>query len=271
MSSYIPPPLKLSRTSQFDVHTQLNTEVVQNPIRARCCGFGQKDRRPIDPPPILELLAEDHSGNKIDLRPEDSILFLAQCELYNADKTENRTLVHTPWSSMAPSFLNSSEKQKLSGKPEYVRNLIGSTVSNAYHLHNQQNQAGTYFIFHDLSVRTEGTFTLKFIFVNLAAGEPLTMTTHIQQEVFSSPFSVYPAKKFPGLTESTLLSRCFSKQGIKIPIRNETTYKRLTHTLYNPEEDDNKNNPIDDKQEKVQPIPRMNYTRLPISDFLSPE
>lgn len=71
---------------------------------------------------------------------------------------------------MAPSFLNSSEKQNLSGKPEYVRNLIGSTVSNAFHLQNQQNQAGTYFIFHDLSVRTEGIFTLKFIFVNLAAG-----------------------------------------------------------------------------------------------------
>lgn len=78
--------------------------------------------------------------------------------------------MHTPWSSMAPSFLTSNEKERFAGKPEYVRNLIGSTVSNAYHLLNQQNQAGIYFIFHDLSVRTEGNFTLKFVFVNLAVG-----------------------------------------------------------------------------------------------------
>lgn len=82
-----------------------------------------------------------------------------QCELLNIAKTENRTLVYTPWSS------NSSNE-----KPEYVRNLIGSSVSNAYHLYNEFDKPGTYFIFHDLSVRTEGAFVLKFVFANLAAG-----------------------------------------------------------------------------------------------------
>lgn len=43
-------------------------EVVQNPIRARCCGFGEKDRRPIDPPPILQLSSKDQDGNPIDLK-----------------------------------------------------------------------------------------------------------------------------------------------------------------------------------------------------------
>lgn len=28
--------------------------------------------------------------------------------------------------------------------------------------------------------------------------EPLTMSTHVQQEVFSAPFTVYPAKKVKG-------------------------------------------------------------------------
>jgi hypothetical protein len=42
--------------------------VVQDPIRARCCGFGEKDRRPIDPPPILELIAEDRFGKPIELK-----------------------------------------------------------------------------------------------------------------------------------------------------------------------------------------------------------
>jgi hypothetical protein len=29
--------------------------IVQHPDRARSAGFGQKDRRPVDPPPILQL------------------------------------------------------------------------------------------------------------------------------------------------------------------------------------------------------------------------
>lgn len=39
--------------------------------------------------------------------------------------------------------------------------------------------------------------------------------------VFSDVFQVYSAKKFPGVCESTVLSKCFATQGIKIPIRKE--------------------------------------------------
>lgn len=28
----------------------------QQPLHARMCGFGEKDRRPIDPPPIVQLI-----------------------------------------------------------------------------------------------------------------------------------------------------------------------------------------------------------------------
>jgi hypothetical protein len=38
---------------------------------------------------------------------------------------------------------------------------------------------------------------------------------------FSEPFTVYSAKKFPGVIESTPLSKCFAQQGIKIPIRKD--------------------------------------------------
>jgi hypothetical protein len=39
--------------------------------------------------------------------------------------------------------------------------------------------------------------------------------------VFSEPFQVFSAKKFPGVIESTTLSKCFALQGIKIPIRKD--------------------------------------------------
>lgn len=42
---------------------------------------------------------------------------------------------------------------------------------------------------------------------------------------FSDKFQVYSAKKFPGVIESTPLSKCFAAQGIKIPIRKDTKEK----------------------------------------------
>lgn len=39
--------------------------------------------------------------------------------------------------------------------------------------------------------------------------------------VFSDKFQVYSAKKFPGVIESTPLSKAFAQQGIKIPIRKD--------------------------------------------------
>ena len=38
---------------------------------------------------------------------------------------------------------------------------------------------------------------------------------------FSDRFQVYSAKKFPGVIESTQLSKTFASQGIKIPIRKD--------------------------------------------------
>ena len=40
--------------------------------------------------------------------------------------------------------------------------------------------------------------------------------------VYSACFKVYSAKKFPGVADSTELSRSFAKQGIKISIRKES-------------------------------------------------
>ena len=43
----------------------------------------------------------------------------------------------------------------------------------------------------------------------------------VQATVFSETFQVYSAKKFPGVIESTPLSKAFASQGIKIPIRKD--------------------------------------------------
>ncbi|KAF8940823.1 hypothetical protein BGZ47_007601, partial [Haplosporangium gracile] len=38
---------------------QARIKIVQQPLHARMCGFGEKDRRPVDPPPIVQLLLDE--------------------------------------------------------------------------------------------------------------------------------------------------------------------------------------------------------------------
>lgn len=106
----------------------------------------------------------------------------------------------------------------------FTRNLIGSLTVNAFKLHDPVGKLGFWFILQDLSVRTEGIFRLKMNFVDVGNGQGNGLNTGkapVLATVFSEPFQVYSAKKFPGVIESTPLSKTFASQGIKIPIRKD--------------------------------------------------
>ncbi|KAK5663291.1 hypothetical protein OQA88_3718 [Cercophora sp. LCS_1] len=123
-----------------------------------------------------------------------------------------------------------SQRLSISGsQPQgmFTRNLIGSLAASAFRLVDTEDKDGIWFVLQDLSVRTEGNFRLRFSFVNVgtpaASGQPLINQgkAPVLASVFSDVFQVYSAKKFPGVCESTPLSKCFATQGIKIPIRKE--------------------------------------------------
>lgn len=110
----------------------------------------------------------------------------------------------------------------------FTRNLIGSLAASAFRLTDENERIGIWFILQDLSVRTEGHFRLRFSFVNVAPPTPTgsgamvnTGKAPVLASCFSDVFTVYSAKKFPGVWESTTLSKTFASQGIKIPIRKE--------------------------------------------------
>lgn len=148
--------------------------------------------------------------------------------------------------------------------PGYNRTLIGQLCSSAQRLKDGDDKAGIWFIFPDLSVRTEDWFRLKFSFFNVGktlsglsfnkvwdeaaasncaptSGTPDTINPKrieglraglVAEQapclayVFSKPFKVYSAKKFPGVAESTSLSKVFANQGIKISIRKDPDAKK---------------------------------------------
>lgn len=202
--------------------------VIQQPERARACGSGAKssaDRRPVDPPPVVELRIFEGAG------PEKSDVTFG----YKANFFLFATL------EMARPIANGR------GQPaqQQVPVLTGMPVSGMAYL-DRPTEAG-YFIFPDLSVRHEGKYKLSF---NLyeetkhdgdkdAAGDlpaeqksmgPDGCTPEKsfdwRLEVKSIAFTVYSAKKFPGLAESTLLSRTVAEQGCRVRIRRDVRMRR---------------------------------------------
>lgn len=124
--------------------------------------------------------------------------------------------------------------------------LTGTPVAGIAYL-DRPDLAG-YFVFPDLSVRHEGKYRLSF---NLyeevkdlkdADAEPAGTSSevaeikrapmapqkhvHYRLEVKSMPFSVFSAKRFPGLTESTNISRIVAEQGCRVRIRRDVRMRR---------------------------------------------
>ncbi|GJN83357.1 velvet complex subunit 2 [Purpureocillium lilacinum] len=325
-------------------------DVVQQPRRARMCGFGDKDRRPITPPPCVRLIITDAAtGREIDCNAIDHSMFVLNVDLWSDDGSREVNLVRsstgspsisstTPFSystlnggdpSMSPypqhvlassrdgsyppaqagPYVSDYQVQPgynqgpspfppngsygppqqyfpqhpqhpqhqgyrhdgsvpplpsqanmvqfnrngvpvapgygpgpagvtvVGNQPQgmFTRNLIGSLAASAFRLSDTTDHIGIWFVLQDLSVRSEGTFRLRFSFVNVGArggsrrdGNAPKINTGrapILASCFSNQFTVYSAKKFPGVCESTPLSKTFATQGIKIPIRKDANVK----------------------------------------------
>lgn len=73
---------------------------------------------------------------------------------------------------------------------------MGSLVSSPSLLKNAEGEQGLYFAFPDLSIRTEGQYTLRFSLIKLVSSDfQPNATSKIIAQVFSDPFTVYSAKK----------------------------------------------------------------------------
>ncbi|KAG2172684.1 hypothetical protein INT43_000031 [Umbelopsis isabellina] len=162
----------------------------------------------------------------------DILFMIVQCDLHSEDGSQSCNLVynpsHLPAETVTPiaTAMNSTMAVRPLHEPAPTRNLTGQTIANACQLLDSDNKPGIFFVFPDLSVRTEGRFTLRFVLIDLSEGEPSTMSTRIKHQVFSNPFTVYSPKSFPGMRESTPLSVAFAKQGSKIAIRKGSRISR---------------------------------------------
>lgn len=202
--------------------------VIQQPERARACGSGAKssaDRRPVDPPPVVELRIWEGEG---DNREDVTFAYSANFFLF-ATLEMARPIAHG----------------RVQAPQQQVPVLTGMPVSGMAYL-DRPTEAG-YFIFPDLSVRHEGKYRLSFNLYEQthtkedkdAEPSPVQDTKpqipgsttpdssfDWRMEVQSAEFTVFSAKKFPGLAESTSLSRTVAEQGCRVRIRRDVRMRR---------------------------------------------
>ncbi|CAO3696966.1 unnamed protein product [Rhizopus stolonifer] len=148
------------------------------------------DRRPIEPPPILQLSWE------------------------NATEEELKKCLQSPFYFMVANLVSEKDPQTvLLPTQDY---LSGTTVSSLHRLRDLDNSDGGFFVFGDLAVKKEGKFRLQFNLFEIVDGQ-----VQNRKISYSNSFTVYLPKHFPGPVEATFLSRTFSDQGVKMRIRKE--------------------------------------------------
>lgn len=235
-----------TRTTREGKNLRYELKVLQQPIRARACGSGSKctsfsclkthdiqtdhvpasaDRRPVDPPPIVQLKILEMNSNGAGEETAEDITFMM-----NANYFLFATLEPARHMAQARGMPDPNKPTVLTGTP----------VAGMVYL-DRPNPAG-YFIFPDLSVRHEGYFRLSFsLYEELKRTEdqdkmedpsraPSAGDNHVTHrlEVKSAVLQVFSAKKFPGLTESTSLSRVVAEQGCRVRIRRDVRMRRAS-------------------------------------------
>jgi hypothetical protein len=185
------------------------------------CGFGEKDRLPIDPPPIVELLETNGP-----ITPKQRQNLVLQCTLWNEDGTEHRNIIRT--TTGATAGLGAAEELPIQPEEKHARVMMGNIFANATLLEDDKGRRGLFYIFPDLSIRVEGRYRLKFDLLRLVLppDQPALDNHRIAAESLSDIFIVYTAKKFPGMMESTKLTKAIAHQGIKISVRGEPRGRR---------------------------------------------
>jgi Velvet factor len=183
------------------------------------------DRRPVDPPPVVELRVFEGENTKTDITLSYNANFFLFATLEVARPIANGRMHPSP----------------------AIPVLTGCPVAGANYLDRPSPAA--YFLFPDLSVRHEGWYRLSFNLyeatkdaedfdidrparnadLEVVTPRPAPKTQESMAwrlEVKSTPFQVYSAKKFPGLSESTEMSRIVADQGCRVRIRRDIRMRK---------------------------------------------
>jgi len=223
------------------------------------------DRRPVDPPPVVQLQIFEHSKSEPKTFIDITQYYPANFFVYVTLESEGASKTETARGS--------------NGK---VKQLTGTPNTGGLYL--DRPDKAVFFTFGDLSVRSEGLYKLRFNLYEVPFCQHLTdivmdtgnkPTSELgfafgRAEVHSNTFEVFSAKKFPGLAESTLLSRTLSEQGCRVRIRRDVRVRKhngRAGTISDVDSDDEEREESEDAQSSLFPsTPATARPRLDSSD-----
>ncbi|KAL1997073.1 hypothetical protein VTN49DRAFT_7938 [Thermomyces lanuginosus] len=232
-------PSQQNTTSRFRLHIR------QQPLAARACAAGEKDRRLIDPPPIIQLLLVDfdpESESDVSLLRDPR--FTVACLLYSVQQQdtaaslrasrgrneEQEHLVHSSHileTTSRPQSISTSSVGPIRQDVRAVQVLSGRSYASPFHVNEEPDPAtapgyptsngipachdlsampATFFIFSDLSVRTAGLYRLQFRLMDWGSVVDTGVPQPILAETWSDSFRVYSSKDFPGMQKSSRLT-----------------------------------------------------------------
>ncbi|KAL2213699.1 hypothetical protein CC79DRAFT_1316475 [Sarocladium strictum] len=195
-------------------------KIRQQPQQARSCGFADKDRRAIDPPPIVELKIDGDGLSKEDLDVYMNYdRYVMCCTLLDERGVDAMNM----------------EQDGLRSKRMMGENTVVPFVGADEHGH-----VGCFFSFNDLSCRTPGDYRLSFSVSALPTMEESRAGVRYPRmtDITSDVFKAYNAKLFPGMTESSALARALKEQGCNISVRKGNEKTKSSRGRNAPRDDD---------------------------------
>ncbi|WVW86989.1 hypothetical protein I302_109045 [Kwoniella bestiolae CBS 10118] len=188
--------------------------VRQQPERARLCSYKEEnetiDRRPVDPPPVVEL--------KSDQIPLDQLLESTSFFIRATIVASSPVKVPFPDHGL-PSILE--PYYQAIKTPTGADATTGEVVQTPEKLRLLDGKPGAICIFAKLSVRVPGVFRLMFTLYDTTEAGVVELTRTV-----SEPFEVFSPKLFKGMHESTPLTRHLAAQGVKVKLRTDTSVGR---------------------------------------------
>ncbi|KAJ7354604.1 velvet factor-domain-containing protein [Mycena albidolilacea] len=189
---------------------EYNVTIRQQPQHARISAMKISDRRPVDPPIIVQLSVTD--PRDLGVSPSPPLRTPHQASSHHSHLTN-------PYYFMYAALIEAHSDNEVKyvcdgGSPS----TSGALVSSVRVLKDYPNsdQDAAFFIFSNICVRLEGSWRFKLsLFVIDGDKVKLCATT------CSAPFFVYQGKQYPGVQASTPLTQALAAQGVKLRIRRD--------------------------------------------------
>ncbi|ORZ17819.1 velvet factor [Absidia repens] len=161
----------------------------------------------MNPTPIVQLITYQ---NEQLIEPEEHQYppCILHASLWSEDQTHPLDIVYI------------MHNKKIPTTP--VRTMMGTLSNVPLLLYDQQHRLGAYFSFPDIGVRVANTYCLKFdlVFLTNSSFSNSGGSCPSVAPVYSDPFIVYSSKSFPGIKESSNLTKHLALQGLKVSIKS---------------------------------------------------